>query len=275
MLTNSLRRALALIFLVATAMPSAAESASLAGPLTGATIVEPLVALPSLDQPAAPQSASVAGQSEGAIERAKDFAYLLRRPEEKEATCTIVLLHGSGGDESSLMALATKIAPDALVLGVRGRVSQEGISRWYRRLTPTSFDQQDVRSEAEAFAGFLSAVAAEQKLDLNEAIFIGYSNGANLIGALTLLHPGLVHRAVLLRAMPVLEKAPETRLGNADILTIAGSSDLTYGPFAPQLEELLSGRGARVKSHMIDSDHGIGDEDARLVREWLALAAAE
>ena len=274
MLTNSLRRSLALTLLAATAAPAAAENASLTGPLTGAIIVEPLVATPSLDQPAVPQSASAAGQIESAVERAKDFIYLVRRP-EKEATCTIVLLHGSGGDESSLMALAAKIEPDALVLGVRGRVSQEGISRWYRRLSPTSFDQQDVRSEAEAFAGFLSAVAAEQKLDLDEAIFIGYSNGANLIGALTLLHPGLVHRAVLLRAMPVLEKAPETRLGNADILTIAGSSDVTYGPFAPQLEELLSGRGARVKSHMIDSDHGIGDEDARLVREWLALAVTE
>lgn len=270
---NSLRRSLALALLLAASAPAAAENATPPGPLTGATIVQPLVALPTLDAPAAARAAPAA-HGKGKIERTEDFTYLLRRP-EKAASCTIVLLHGSGGDESSLMSLAAKIAPDALLLGVRGRVSQEGISRWYRRLTPTSFDQQDVRGEAEAFAGFLSDLAAEQKLNLDEAIFIGYSNGANLIAALTLLHPGLVHRAVLLRAMPVLEQAPEIQLGNADILTIAGRSDVTYGPFAPKLEELLSGRGARVKSHMIDSDHGIGDEDARLVREWLALAQSE
>jgi phospholipase/carboxylesterase len=268
--TNSLRRALALALLLAAAAPAAAENAPPAGPLTGATIIKPLVALPIVVPPAAPAAA----QSDIAVERTNDFTYLLRRP-EKDASCTIVLLHGSGGDESSLMSLAAKIAPDALLLGVRGRISQEGISRWYRRLTPTSFDQQDVRSEAEAFAGFLSTIAAEQKLNLDEAIFLGYSNGANLIAALTLLHPGLVHRAVLLRAMPVLEQAPEIQLGNADILTIAGRSDVTYGPFAPKLEELLSGRGARVQAHLIDSDHGIGDEDARLVREWLALAATQ
>ena len=172
------------------------------------------------------------------------------------------------------MALAEKIDPGAVLLGVRGRVRQEGVTRWYKRLTATSFDQQDVRGEAAAFASFLSAAAAEQKVDLENAIFLGYSNGANLIAALTLLHPGLVHRAVLLRAMPVLDVAPEAEIGDAEILTIAGKSDGTYGPFAPKLENLLTSRGARVKSYMIDSGHGIGNEDARLVREWLALAEA-
>jgi phospholipase/carboxylesterase len=261
MMSNSLRRLLALAFLITAAAPAAA------GQAPQATAIEAAVAL---ENPAA----AVSEQAKSAIQRAKEFTYLVHRP-EKPASCTIVLLHGSGGDEASLMALAAKIDPDALLLGVRGRVTQEGISRWYRRLTPTSFDQQDVRSEAEAFATFLSATAAEQKLDLSNAIFLGYSNGANLIGALTLLHPGLIHRAVLLRAMPVLDEAPEAELAMARILTIAGKSDGTYGSYAPKLEKLLTSRGARVKSYMIDSGHGIGDEDARLVREWLALAEAK
>ena len=273
MLTNPLRHAVALVFLGLTILPAAAGNAQQAASLASAGVMQPVAAVPALEASLG-QPAASAEQVESAIERSKDFTYLIRRP-KKEATCTIVLLHGSGGDEASLMALASKIDPNALLLGVRGRVRQAGINRWYRRLTPTSFDQQDVKSEAEAFAAFLSAAAAEQKVDLNEAIFLGYSNGANLIGALTLLHPGLVHRAVLLRAMPVLDTPPEIRLGAADILTIAGSSDRLYGPFAPDLEKLFRSRGARVKSYMIDSDHGIGDEDARLVREWLALAEAK
>jgi phospholipase/carboxylesterase len=270
MLSNCMRRASVLALLLAAAVPAMAGNApqSLA---SAAAVGQPVAAAPVTPER---QAAAAAEQIDNAIERAENFAYLIRRP-DKAASCTIVLLHGSGGDEASLMALAEKIDPNALLLGVRGRVRQEGINRWYRRLTPTSFDQQDVRSEAEAFASFLSTASAELELDLENAIFLGYSNGANLIGALTLLHPSLVHRAVLLRAMPVLEKAPEAALGNADILTIAGSSDATYGPFAPELEKLLSARGARVKAYMIDSGHGIGEEDARLVREWLALAQTE
>ncbi len=260
MMSTSLRHLLAFAFLIA------ASASAGAGTTPQAPTIEAAIAL---ENPAA----AIAERAKTAIERVQEFTYLVRRP-EKPATCTIVLLHGSGGDEASLMALAAKIDPDALLLGVRGRVTQEGVSRWYKRLTPTSFDQQDVKAEAEAFVSFLSQTAAEQKLDLSNAIFLGYSNGANLIGALTLLHPSLINRAVLLRAMPVLEEAPEAKLG-ANILTIAGKTDGTYGPFAPKLEKLLTSRGARVKSYMIDSGHGIGDEDARLVREWLAMAEAK
>lgn len=270
MVTNSLRRALALALLPVFASPALAGNAPAATTIAAAAALDQSLIAAAHPDPVA----SVVEQAQAAIQRAKQFTYLLRRP-EKPATCTIVLLHGSGGDEASLMALAEKIDPGAVLLGIRGRVTQAGVSRWYKRLTPTSFDQQDVRNEAEAFASFLSATAAEQKVDLDNAIFLGYSNGANLIGALTLLHPGLVHRAVLLRAMPVLDEAPQAELGKARILTIAGRSDGTYGPFAPKLETLLRSRGARVKSYMIDSDHGIGDEDARLVREWLALADAQ
>ena len=200
-------------------------------------------------------------------ERLSSFVFDYRQP-KTESKRTIVLLHGSGGDETTLMALARKIAPEANLLGIRGRVRQDGINRWYRRITPTSFDQKDIRSEADAFVTFLKDTTFKLRIDLDNAIFIGYSNGANLIAALSVLHPDIVHKAALLRAMPVLEKAPDAKLADVDVLTIAGSSDKLYGPFAPKLEEQFRTRGARVKSYMIDSGHNIGDEDARLVCEW-------
>lgn len=207
---------------------------------------------------------------DGAVERMADFTYLLRRP-DKPASTTLVLMHGSGGDETSLMALAEKIAPDAVLLGVRGRVRQAGINRWYRRLSPTSFDQQDIVAEAKAFVASLSATASQHGLDLNKAVFLGYSNGANMIGAVSLLYPNLVRRAILLRAMPVLEEVPQTRL-TADILLVPGNADLTYKPFSPRLERVLVSQGARVKSHVIDSGHLVGDNDVPVIREWLGGA---
>jgi phospholipase/carboxylesterase len=207
------------------------------------------------------------------VTRTRHFVYRLKRPEEPSGE-TIVLLHGSGGDEASLFRLAARVAPDATLLGVRGRVVQKGIKRWYARLSAVEFDQADIRKEARAFAAFLEATMAAEKLDLDRTVFIGYSNGANLIAAMALFYPDLVHRAVLLRAMPVLHAAPAADLHGARFLTIAGKLDRIYAPFAPALEALLRNRGATVDARRVARGHLLGDEDIRVVGDWLAAANA-
>lgn len=209
----------------------------------------------------------------GPITRARHFVYRWLRPETPSGE-TIVLLHGSGGDEASMFRLATRIAPDATLLGVRGRIVQKGTKRWYARVTPTSFDQADIRKEARAFAAFLTERMAAERLDLDRAVFIGYSNGANLIAALTLLHPDLVHRAVLLRAMSVLDAAPAADLRKTRFLTVAGERDKLYAPFAPALAALLRERGAVVDQAVVARGHLLGDEDVKVVSEWLKAANA-
>lgn len=200
------------------------------------------------------------------------FAYQVVRPERPSGR-VLVLMHGSGGDETTLVSLASRIAPDAMLIGVRGRIVQDGVKRWYKRVTATEFDQQDVRGEANAFVDFIGKTATELKIDLSAATFLGYSNGANLIAALTQLHPGLVRRAVLLRPMPVLSDAPQVDLSSSRFLTIAGEDDKLYYPFASRLEERLRGCGASVDARVIDSGHNLGDEDIRIAAEWLGSAA--
>ncbi|WP_119274563.1 alpha/beta hydrolase [Taklimakanibacter deserti] len=207
----------------------------------------------------------------GPITHARHFVYRLLRP-EAPSTETIVLLHGSGGDEASLFKLALRVAPDATLLGVRGRIVQKGIKRWYARITPTEFDQADIRKEAKAFVDFLKSRMAAEKLDLEHTVFIGYSNGANLIAAVSLLYPGLIERAVLLRAMPVLTKAPETDLRRVRFLTVSGEKDRIYAPFAPVLEALLRNRGATVDARQVAAGHLLGDEDVKVVSDWLSAA---
>lgn len=263
------RSALSLALTVSMAAPGLADNETRSGvkPLgTGVSLAAGDAAAPIREQPVVAAPAT----PDATVERAQDFTYLLRRPAKPTAR-TIVLMHGSGGDEHTLMGLAEKIAPDANLLGVRGRVRQDGINRWYRRLTPTTFDQQDIVAEAKVFVASLSAAASAYGLDLSRAVFLGYSNGANMIGAVSLLYPDLVHRAVLMRSMPVLDEVPDAKL-DADVLLISGSSDVTYRPFAPKLEKLLGSHGARVESRMTGSGHLIGDEDAALVRDWLAGA---
>ncbi len=206
--------------------------------------------------------------------KSADFAFEIVRPERPSGQ-TLVLLHGSGGNETSLVRLASRIAPHATLLGIRGRVTQEGRTRWYKRLTPVTFDQADVRAESDAFASFLGRTAPELGIDLNRTVFLGYSNGANLIAATALLHPGLARKAALLRPMSVLDQPPMPALGGASLLMIAGDADRTYAPFAPALEALLESCGAAVDARFIASDHMIGDEDVRIVAEWLARPGSD
>lgn len=239
-------------------------------------VVTPALAEPRLDSAASILPVALVATQEHAAQSGADeivrearFVHKLY-PSPSGARRTIVLLHGSGGDETTLVSLAREIDPEANLLGIRGRVVQNGVKRWYKRLTATEFDQQDVRDEALAFVAFLAEASAEYDIELARVTFLGYSNGANLVAALSLLHPQLVRQAVLLRPMPVLKQAPQPDLATTRILTIVGRKDSTYAPFAPELENQLKMRGAHVEAHMIDMGHLIGEEDARIAREWLA-----
>lgn len=213
-------------------------------------------------------------QGENALRDDLAFKYRLYRPDEPNGDA-MVLLHGSGQDETSLVSLATKIAPHALLLAVRGRIMQDGTSRWYRRLTAVSFDQKDIHVEAKAFAGFLKQATEKYKIDLNRTTFLGYSNGANLVGAVMMLYPDMVKQAVLLRSMPVLTENTDANLAGARVLTVSGVADQTYAPFAPALATLLRSHGATVEAKSIKSDHGLGNDDVRVVSEWLSGTSAE
>jgi predicted esterase len=52
-----------------------------------------------------------------------------------------------------------------------------------------------VRAQAEAFASFVPEASRVYELDPSRTAFLGYSNGANFIGAFMLLHPHVVHLA--------------------------------------------------------------------------------
>ncbi|OBQ58654.1 alpha/beta hydrolase [Mesorhizobium erdmanii] len=191
----------------------------------------------------------------------------------KDSHECLFLLHGSGVDESTLVPLARRIAPGAKLVAARGRIPQEDGFRWFERISPTRFEQQNILAETAAFAAFASEAAKRHGLDLGQTTFVGYSNGANLVSSLMLLHPGIVRRAVLLRPMPVLDQVPATDLARTRTLIIAGATDETYGPFAPALVTLLSRHGAEIDARIIASGHEIGDSDAAIVKQWLAGSA--
>lgn len=208
------------------------------------------------------------------VTRSQAFVANYRKATAKGSP-TLILLHGSGGNETSLMDLAAKVAPGSALLGIRGRVVQDGINRWYKRVTPTTFDQDDIRAEANAFAKFMTTAQKDYGIDLNNAIYLGYSNGANLLAALSFLHPDLVQRAALLRPMMVLKTLPDVNLAKDSILAVAGKNDATYGSFAPGLADALRGKGAEVVGKTVELGHLLGDADVSAVKTWLASLQEE
>jgi phospholipase/carboxylesterase len=196
------------------------------------------------------------------------FAYRIVRPANGSSR-VIILLHGSGPDETSMIPLGHDIDPQATLISVRGRIIQDENRRWFTRITPTRFHQYSIRSEVGAFARFIKALAKKEAFDPAQAVLVGYSNGANLVNSLLLLNPGIVRRVALLRSMPVLRQVPDSNLTQMRILVICGSSDETYGPFAEPLASLLRHYGAEVSLVTVPEGHEFGRPDADAIKSWL------
>lgn len=207
-------------------------------------------------------------------ERDLPFVHRFHVPADPDGS-VIVLLHGTGGNEADLMPLAARVNPRATLLGLRGRSTEEGVTRWFRRFDPMTFDQADIRFEAAAFAAFVEGAVAGYGLDPARMTYLGYSNGANLVGAVLRLEPQLVRRAVLLRPAEVLADVPVVDLTDTQVLIVAGASD-TYAAGSAQLGEALRGAGADVTHMTIDAGHELSPDEQLVVREWLsALVSRE
>ncbi len=199
------------------------------------------------------------------------FIHRFNRPGNPDGT-TLVLLHGTGGSEADLMPFARRIAPHSTLLGVRGRANEEGTNRWFSRMDAETFDQADIRSEAEAFSAFVVGAVTGYGLDPDRVIFLGYSNGANFLAAFIQLHPGVVRRAILLRAIQALETSPALDLSGTSVLVLNGRDD----PFtrnSPELAQALEARGVQVDARELSANHERSAADVTEAASWISAAS--
>ncbi|MCC2610503.1 VOC family protein [Neorhizobium petrolearium] len=205
---------------------------------------------------------------ERVIYRDLPFVHRIHMPERWDGS-TLVLLHGTGANETSMLPFGRKVAPNAMLIGIRGRSTDEGYPRFFRRFDQVTFDQKEIFSETEAFVAFVEELAPAYGVDPSRTAFVGYSNGGNMIGAVMQLHPTLIRKAVLLRSMNVLEEKPVVDLSGTQVLSLSATDDF-YGPLTPELENRLRAAGAEVAAKKLDANHGLGREDEEIVRNWLA-----
>ena len=189
---------------------------------------------------------------------------------------TVLLLHGTGGDEGDLIPLGEEVAPGAALLSPRGRVLENGMPRFFRRLAEGVFDQEDLQRRTQELAEFVTAAAKEYGLQNDRILALGYSNGSNIASSVMLAYPGALAGGVLFRPMVALAPAAPPDLRGTGVLLAAGRRDpIVSAQETERLEGILRSAGAEVRTHWHSGGHGLGRDDieaaAAWIREWRAV----
>jgi phospholipase/carboxylesterase len=197
-----------------------------------------------------------------------DHRYL---PGENESGPTLLLLHGTGGNEDDLIPLGQELVPGAAILSPRGRVSEFGAPRFFRRLAEGVFDHEDLLFRTHELAGFVEAAAEEYGFDPSKVVAIGYSNGANVAASIILVHPGLLRAAVLFRAMVPFEPEVTPDLSGMPVFMAAGRMDRMIPQDNTQrLADILTEAGADVDLRWRNVGHPLTYEEVGEAKQWLA-----
>jgi predicted esterase len=184
---------------------------------------------------------------------------------------TLLLLHGTGGNEHDLIPLGHELDPAAALLSPRGKVLENGMPRFFRRLAEGVFDLEDLKERTHELANFVAAAAAHYGLAADKIVAVGYSNGANIAASMLLLRPETLCAAVLFR--PMVPLLPENLPDLSAVRVWIGGGN--HDPIIPASEtrhliELLRAAQARVTVHFSDAGHGLTKAEFALARAWLA-----
>ena len=183
---------------------------------------------------------------------------------------TFLLLHGTGGNEEDLIPIGHEISSEAAILSPRGKVLEDGMARFFRRLAEGVFDIEDLKFRTNELADFVKAASKAYGFDMQHIIAVGYSNGANIASSMLLLRSEILSAAILFRAMVPL--VPEV-LPNLTDKRIFMSSGL-HDPIVPKrevesLSSLFKKAGAEVSLYWQNSGHELRIEEVKKAKEWL------
>lgn len=188
---------------------------------------------------------------------------------------TLLLLHGTGGDENDLIQLGELLDPRANLLSPRGQVMEHGMPRFFRRLAEGVFDMDDLKARTHGLADFVQGAAATYGFPTEGVTAVGFSNGANIAASMLLLRPGIVRQAILLRAMVPLEPEPLPELTGTRVFLAAGERDPIIPPAnTERLAGLLQSAGADVTLRWSPVGHQLTRDDVDASRAWLVPSSS-
>ena len=188
-------------------------------------------------------------------------------PGDESGATPLLLLHGTGGNEYDLLPFGRAIAPGAPLLSPRGKVLENGLPRFFRRLAEGVFDLEDLRGRTIELADF--TVNACQTYGLKPPIALGYSNGANIAAAMLQLRPEILSGGILYRAMVPIDEPVQGRLDAKPILIVSGKHDMIV-PLAnaQRLATILKDAGANLDHQFLPAGHALTEQDIDAAKRW-------
>ena len=204
-----------------------------------------------------------------------DFIHVYQPPAQIGGP-VLLLLHGTGGNEHALLPLVEMLLPGAGVLSPRGKVLENGMPRFFRRLAEGVFDIDDLKLRTAELADFITASAEKYHFSSRDLTAVGFSNGANMAGALLLLRPEVLGGAILFRAMvPLTPDVLPTMAATPALISNGKMDPLVSQDETERLATLLRSAGADVTLVWQNSGHDLTPRDVTIAREWLAQRAGQ
>ena len=189
---------------------------------------------------------------------------------ETNKKLTLVLLHGTGGNEEDLIFLGKEIEPNASILSPRGKVLENGMPRFFKRLAEGVFDIEDLKFRTHELVEFIRKCSLHYKFELRKTIAIGFSNGANIAASILLLRPDVFQGTILFRAMVPLVPNPLPDLSNKKILLSAGLQDpIVSRSETENLFKLFQKTNANITLKWQNSSHNLIQDDLKISKEWI------
>jgi phospholipase/carboxylesterase len=208
------------------------------------------------------------------MQTSQDLGFVHRWMPVPGARRTLLLLHGTGGDEDDLLPLGRRVAPDANLLSPRGKVLENGMPRFFRRHAEGVLDLDDLRKRAHELADFVGKARDAYGLRGTKVVALGYSNGANVAIGMLFERPEALDGAILARAMLPYEPAAPPQAGGKDVLVLAGARDpYSRGAVTERLAAILREGGARVEAIQQDAGHELTHADVQAAEAWMRARA--
>jgi len=201
-----------------------------------------------------------------------DFIHRYLPSEGDASAITVLVLHGTGGDENDLLPLAKELLPGAGVLSPRGKVTENGAARFFRRLAEGVFDLEDLAVRTDELTAFLDEASTKYGFDRGKVCALGFSNGANIAASMLLRRGAQLTGAILLSPMLPFEPEVFPDLSKVSVFVGAGLADtMIPADRAHALVHVLRQAGANVTDYWHPGGHTITHEELRSVRAWLRM----
>lgn len=189
--------------------------------------------------------------------------------EGKSNRPVLLLLHGTGGDERSLLGIVERIDKEASILSVKGKVDENGMARFFRRLEEGVFDEEDLIFRTKELNDFLDQAARKYKFNRDNVVALGYSNGANIAGSLLLHYPQSLKAALLHHPMVPLRNLEKKSLKDKPIFIGAGDNDPICSPEETrELEGIFKELQAKVNVHWESRGHSLSQTEVEAAKKW-------